>query len=183
MSPTWAPDSRALAYSIGDGVHVLAADNLADCRALTDRTIAPGGSEPDWGPADVDRSQAPSPPKAGGAAPGAGTSSALALTRVSLKPRAFRAARRGRGLIARSGTMLRFRLSEPARLTLTVKRGGRKVRGTLRTAGKPGFNAVRLTGRIGGHSLRRGRYTLRIAARDLTRRERAAATVRFRIKG
>ena len=84
-------------------------------------------------------------------------------------------------IASRPGTTLRFRLSEPARLKLTVTRRGRKVPGTLRTAGKPGANAVRLTGRIGGRSLRPGRYTLRIAARDLTRRERAAASVRFRI--
>jgi hypothetical protein len=104
---------------------------------------------------------------------------------VKLRPRAFAAARRGPGVIAaRAGTTLRYRLSEPARLTLTVRhagRHGRKVRGQLKTAGRPGVNGVRLTGRIARHSLAPGRYKLRIAARDLTRRERAAATVSFRI--
>jgi hypothetical protein len=189
VSPTWAPDSREVAYSLGDGVHVLGAGDLADCRALTDRTIAPGGSEPDWGPADVDPSKAPSPPKAAGPSGGSQESgprtTKLALTGVKLRPRAFAAARRGPGVIAaRAGTTLRYRLSEPARLTLTVRhagRHGRKVRGQLKTAGRPGVNGVRLTGRIARHSLAPGRYKLRIAARDLTRRERAAATVSFRI--
>jgi hypothetical protein len=184
VSPTWATDSHRLAYSVSDGVHVLDAENLADCRSLTDTTIAPGGSEPDWGPADVNMAQAPSPPKAapaGGPAKGAPNATKLALTGVSLKPKAFAAARRGRGLIARAGTTLRFRLSEPARLTFTVRRDKHKVRGKLRTAGKPGANAVRLTGRIGRRSLRPGRYTLRIAARDLMGSERASARARFSI--
>jgi hypothetical protein len=166
-------------------VHVIGAGDLADCRALADRVIAPGGSEPDWGPADVNVSQAPSPPAAG-SKPGAGSSAPrstkLALTRVKLGPHAFPAARRGPGVIAaRAGALLRYRLSEPARLTLTVRRHGRKVRGALKTAGRPGDNAVRLTGRIARHSLAPGRYKLRIVARDLTRRERATAMITFRI--
>ncbi len=188
MSPTWAPDSRRLAYSLGDGVHVLGADDLADCRSLPDRVIAPGGSEPDWGPADVEPSQAPSAPPAGGqgaAPPPSPRAAKLTLTGVRLTPRAFPAARRGPGVIAaRAGGTLRYRVSEPARLTLTVRRAGghgRKVRGRLATAGRPGVNAVRLTGRIARRSLAPGRYRLRIVARDLTRRERATATVAFRI--
>ena len=188
VSPTWSPDSRALAYSVADGVHVLGTDGLPGCESLPDRVIAPGGSEPDWGPADVDPSQAPSPPAAGGK-PGARSSgprtTQLRLTRARLTPRAFPAARRGPGVIAsRAGATLRYRVSEPARITLTIRRAGRhgtKVRGKLKTAGRPGANALRLTGRIARRSLAPGRYTLRIAARDLTRRERATATVAFRI--
>jgi hypothetical protein len=190
VSPTWSPDSREVAYSLADGVHIIGAGDLADCRALADRVIAPGGAEPDWGPADVDLAQAPSPPAASAAPAGSANgprTTKLALTHVKLTPRAFAAARRGPGVIAsRAGSTLRYRLSEPARLTLTVRhagRHGRKVRGKLRTAGRPGANAVRLTGRIARRSLAPGRYTLRIAARDLTRRERAAASISFRIVG
>jgi hypothetical protein len=183
VSPTWSPDSRELGYSVADGVHVLGAGDLADCRALTDRTIAPGGSEPDWGPADVNPAQAPSPPAHGaGPGPAAGPST-LALAGARVTPRAFRAARRGPGVIAAraTGSTLRFRVSEPARLTLTVRRGKHAVRGRLKTAGRPGANRLRLTGRIGRRSLRPGRYTLRIVARSVTGSERASARVRFSI--
>jgi hypothetical protein len=62
-----------------------------------------------------------------------------------------------------------------------VRRGKRRVHGKLETAGRPGTNRVRLTGRIARRSLRPGRYTLRIAARDLTGHEHASAKVTFRI--
>jgi hypothetical protein len=183
VSPTWSPDSRELAYSVADGVHVIGAGNLDDCQGLTDRTIAPGGSEPDWGPAEVDMSQAPSPPTRGSSST-AGGATKLTLARVKLTPRTFRAARRGPGVIAAraTGSTLRFRLSEPARLRLTVRRGKHRVRGALKTAGRPGANGLRLTGRIGRHSLRPGRYTLRIEARSVTGSERASARVKFRIE-
>ena len=183
VSPTWSPDSHELAYSVADGVHVIGADNLDDCRALTDRTIAPGGSEPDWGPADVDLSKAPPPPKGGSTTGTASGATTLAITGARLTPKAFRAARRGPGVIAAraTGSTLRFRLSEPAPLTLTVRRGKHAVRGKLKTAGRPGANGLRFTARIARRSLRPGRYTLRIAARDLKGRERAGARVKFRI--
>jgi hypothetical protein len=180
VSPTWSPASDAVAYSLADGVHVINVGDIAtSCAALTEALVAAGGAEPDWGPADVDMARAPAPPPPG-SSPSAGTGATkLALTRVSL-PRAFKAARKGAAIIASAGGKLRFTLSEPARLTLTARHGKRRV-GSIKTAGKPGANAQRFTGRVGGRSLRRGRYTLTLAATDLTGREHARASVRFRI--
>src|SRR3954452_21261228 len=76
LNPTWSPDSTRLAYSLGDGVHVVAVGDES-CGALSDTLVLPGGSQPDWGPADVDLSQKPSAP-APAPAPAAGPAPAPA---------------------------------------------------------------------------------------------------------
>jgi hypothetical protein len=77
---------------------------------------------------------------------------------VSLSRRVFRAS---------VGTTLRFRLSKPARLTLRIERAAgsrwRGLRGSIAVAGREGANAVRVRGRIGGRTLRAGRYRLVIS--------------------
>ena len=123
-NPSWSRDGSVVAYGFPDGVHVM----TRDCQ---DRLLAPGGSEPAFGPADV------TPPQAGG--------TAAKISRVSLHPRAFR---------ARRGTTVRFRLSAPARVKLSVRGNARSVNGHA------GANAVRFKPR-----LRPGAYTLRLSAR------------------
>jgi hypothetical protein len=49
------------------------------------------------------------------------------------------------------------------------------------TAGKPGANTLRFKGRIGGHTLRPGRYRLTITARAMAGGASAKATMAFRI--
>jgi hypothetical protein len=118
VNPTWSQDSGSVAYGSTDGIHVVGVPADWNCAGLADRLLAPGGSEPDWGPADVNLAQKPSPPAGAGAPSGAPKTVAKAgpgLARVRLTPTSFR---------ARAGARLRFTLAGPARLTLVVTRAG-----------------------------------------------------------
>lgn len=195
VSPTWSPDSRALAYSLSDGVHVDAvpADlGGSGCAGVTGRLAAPGGSEPDWGPAEVNLAQKPAPPAKGGgtgSGPGAGVpSGAPRLSGLALTPSAFRAARAGGGIASAPGTSLAFRSAGPATVTFTVQRLCAKppkrcapVRGSLTTAARPGANRLRFRGRIGGRRLAPGRYRLVATPRGLSGRAGAPVSAAFRI--
>ena len=47
MSPTWGPDSRALAFQADNGVWV-ADDVTVGCGAVSFQLLVPGASAPDW---------------------------------------------------------------------------------------------------------------------------------------
>jgi hypothetical protein len=107
------------------------------------------------------------------------------------------------------GTRFRFRLSERARVTITIARvlPGRTVRirgksrcakpvrrnrrarpclrirkvGTLRTAGHAGRDGMRFSGRMRGRPLPRGRYRATIVARDALDSRSQPRSVGFRI--
>jgi hypothetical protein len=175
VNPTWSQDSASVAYGSGDGIHVMAVPADLNCNGMADRLLVAGGSEPDWGPADVNMAQKPSPP-ASGSAGAQGRKPVVAgpgLRKLKLTPSALR---------ARAGAKLRFTLAGPAKLTLTVRRAnGTAVKGALKTAGRPGANTLRFKGRIGGHTLRPGRYRLTISARAMVGGGTAKATTAFRI--
>ena len=85
---------------------------------------------------------------------------------------------------ARRGTILRYTLSENARVTIKVKRrSGNRYRtvGTLRRGGLEGGNRIRFTGRIGRRALRAGRYRAVIRATDAAGNRSAPSLTRFRI--
>jgi WD40-like Beta Propeller Repeat len=175
VNPTWSQDSGSVAYGSTDGIHVMAVPADWNCAGLADRLVVPGGSEPDWGPADVNLARKPSPPGAGAAnrAKAPAGKAGVGLRKVTLTPATFR---------ARAGAKLRFTLAGPAKLTLTVARAsGKKVKGIIRSAGKPGANTLRFKGRIGGRTLRPGRYRLTITARAMAGGASAKATMAFRI--
>ena len=175
VNPTWSQDSGSVAYGSTDGIHVMGVPADWNCAGLADRLLVAGGSEPDWGPADVDLAQKPSPPAAAAAS---GTAKAArkagpGLAEVKLTPATFR---------ARAGAKLRFSLAGPAKLMIVVARAnGKAVKGSIRSAGKPGANTLRFNGRIGGHTLRPGRYRLTITARAMAGGASAKATTAFRI--
>jgi Calcineurin-like phosphoesterase len=88
--------------------------------------------------------------------------------------------RRGRRPSLRG--VLRYTLSEPARVTFKVKRrGGRKL-GTLSQTGKRGRNRKRLSGRLSGRRLRRGRYKIVLQATDRAGNRSRRRAVRIRVR-
>jgi PKD domain len=130
-------------------------------------------------------------------APPAATPDRIApsLTRLALSPTRFRAGKAATPTTAAkrrapAGTTIRFRLSEPAGVSLVVERlttgrrsGKRCVKpsrknarkrkctlakraGTLARRGVKGSNRVAFSGRIGKNALRAGSYRLSVRARD-----------------
>jgi hypothetical protein len=183
-NPTWSSDSGMLAYGGGDGIHVMTVPADLNCSRLSDRLLVPGGSDPSWGPADVNMAQKPAGTSPGpNARPGPVPSSqprsphgpAVTLRGLSIAPRTFRAARRGPAIASRARALVRLTLSRPARVTLTV-RHGRRIAGQIQFAGKAAVNTLRFSGRIGGHTLAPGRYQLTAAAGS------TVSTVSFGVK-
>jgi subtilisin-like proprotein convertase family protein len=128
------------------------------------------------------------------------------LSRLALRPRAFRAARRGPSIAARRGSGVSYRLSEAATVRFRVERAaagrrsrGRCVRPTRRNArrrkctrfvrlrrafahrGRAGVNRFRFTGRLGGRRLRPRRYRLTGVATDAAGNRSSPRRARFRI--
>ena len=95
---------------------------------------------------------------------------APAISRLRLSPAMFRPARSGPALAALVGTRISIRLSEAATVTMRVRRllRGRSVRLRGRVARKlpAGTSRLRFRGRLGGRTLRPGRYELVARARD-----------------
>jgi hypothetical protein len=101
VNPSWSRDGRLLAYGTSDGVHVLTIPSF-DCSTATEHVVAAGGTDPAFGPADVNMADAP---RSGGG---------VRIGHVSVR--------------ARSGR-LRFTLSRKARVTVMAGGVGVRVRG------------------------------------------------------
>lgn len=101
----------------------------------------------------------------------------LSLRGLSLAPSRLRA---GRG-----GTTISYTLSAPATVTFRIERAsGSRVRyrtmsRRLTHRGVAGANAVRFSGRLGGSSLRPGRYRLQAIAEDAAGRTSGGLRARF----
>jgi hypothetical protein len=195
-NPSWSSDSVHLAYALADGVHVMDATNYtsaADCPG--DQLVIPGGSEPAFGPKDVDMSQKPSPPGVTGptggdqpgqpqqptepTGPGAG---AFRLSGVTLKPSKFRAAKAGPALARAAGTKVSFTASAPAKVVMRVKTSaGQALKGAIKTAAKPGANSFRFMGRVAKRTLKPGRYKLIVTATPLVSGGPKKAAASFKI--
>jgi hypothetical protein len=130
-NPSWSRDGRLLAFGKVDGVHVIGLPSL-DCAKATERLVAPGGTEPAFGPADVRMADAPR--RSGG----------VRISRVSVRPRSVRAGHSAR---------VRFTLSRRARVAVMADGIGVRVRG------RRGVNTVRPRF-LGG--LRAGHYRLTV---------------------
>jgi hypothetical protein len=80
------------------------------------------------------------------------------------------------------GTRLRYTLSEPAKVTVSVRRvGSARVAGKLLRSGRAGANTLKFSGRIGARALKPGRYRAVITARDAAGNRSVARHVTFRI--
>jgi hypothetical protein len=155
---TFAPDGDRLAWGEPDGIWTLASTTLdeANCADAQPKLTIPGGSGPDWGPADVGASKPPAPKPAGGggtpATPGGPVTPAPAgedqdvqeLVTVELpkKPRL-------RGFTATVATYA------AGTLTATVKRGGKVILKGSATAMAAGNVKLRLKPTKAGRKLRR----------------------------
>jgi len=126
---------------------------------------------------------------AGGGGPAADTTAPL-VSGFRATPAVFTVARASTPASARAarGTRLRYSLSEPARVTVAikraVKRGGRvryRTVGTLKRSGTGGANSIRFTGRIGKRALRPGRHRAVIRATDAAGNRGAPKRIALRI--
>ena len=122
----------------------------------------------------------------GQSAPCPAPNPAPALGRVSMTNKVFRA--RGAKAPARSsarrpapvGTTFRWRLSEAARVTITISRK-RKVRGRLTARARAGRGSKSFSGRLKGKPLAPGRYLAVLVARDPSGQSSAPRRIAFKI--
>jgi hypothetical protein len=171
-SPSWSPDGERLVWAGPQGLYVATLAGLAGgCPAgdaVAVRTMLPGATAPDWGPADVPADGgpggtahdgptdgAPGPaPGSGPVGPGAGAPAGGATTatvRLRLTRRSWRVRRGGRVTIA-------FRAPAATRWELRLVRAGRTA---LRLRGSAGRGTRRIVVRP---RVRPGRYRLVLRA-------------------
>jgi hypothetical protein len=62
---SFSRDGSQLAWQDAAGVHISPVSNLSDCSTITDQLIIPGGTEPFFGPANVNMTNMPIPPASG----------------------------------------------------------------------------------------------------------------------
>jgi hypothetical protein len=104
---------------------------------------------------------------AGGATPGAGDTLAPVISRLR---------------VASARKLIRFRLSEPARVTIRVSRAGRpRLSRSIRLSGRGGANAVRLRRRL-LRALGPGRYRIKVSARDAAGNPAIPRVARLRLR-
>ncbi len=130
-SPTVSADGRTLVFATSAGLEVAPLpDMTVDCgQGASSRSVVPGGSNPDWGPADVPTSR-PAAPAGPGAPTGPSTPNGPASpsTAVGLSATAVRAAL-PRAL--ERGLVLTVHAPASGRLTATARAHGKVVaRGT-----------------------------------------------------
>jgi len=87
QGPSWSPDGTALAVGDSDGITVLrnVPNDDAQCAAMQVGTVVPGGSEPDWGPADVNPAPRSGPSPGPAPAPSTPAAPALKVSAAKLK--------------------------------------------------------------------------------------------------
>ncbi len=129
---------------------------------------------------DIGAFEVACPPAGAGPGPGPGPGPGIVRPPANAKPVISRIrARRGR----RGRITFTFNLSERATVTFTFRRrkGKRYVRaGSVRFRGKAGKNRFRFSGKIKRKRLKRGRYRIRVSAKDPQGRSSTAKTIRFR---
>lgn len=150
QTPTIAPDGRGLAYQVGDGIWVHPMPDLsAGCQPGREGRLAiPGGTHPDWGPANVPSDAELAAARQQQTSPGGGTRSAATPgggSRAGARgPRAGGAlkivAAKGRlGAALRRGLPVTVRGAGGGRVTVTAKLGRRVV---ARAAAKAGAKST-----------------------------------------
>jgi hypothetical protein len=138
--PTFSPDGSGMAFSEGDGIHVAAVPAFTDGCTLEGATetpplVLPGGTQPDWGPADVPPART-EPPKDDG--PEVKPSKKLSVKVL--------------GASRRTGVKLRVQATGKGRLSATAKARKKvlaKATKTIRKAGPASLKLrVKRTGKV-----------------------------------
>ena len=136
--PTWSPSGTALAWYEEGAIHVW--DDVSRCEGMSSRPVIPGGTEPDWGPANVNpgprEGEAPPPP---GTTPPAGTG-----TPAPAKPALKLASQVRLKTALKRGFKLRVTGAKRGTLTLVAKQGSKQVASGKVTVSASGSATVTL---------------------------------------
>ena len=139
-SPSWAPDGSGLVWQEDDGIWMSPIPSTSDCAAVTAaggaRLLIPGGSKPDWGPANVNPGPRPATPDTTTPDTGSDTGSQVdtgpGSTTVtdSRRPAIEFGVRRQRlGRALKKGWSTSFTADEPGRAELKLTVTGSAARG------------------------------------------------------
>src|SRR5262249_37810114 len=126
--------------------------------------VVPGGSEPDWGPADVQPAPRPTPaPGGGGSAPAAGGAPPVTVAPAATVTATLRVTKAKLAKALRSGLKLRRSGAAPGRQAIVAKRGRKVVaRGTAKVAASGSAKVTLRFTKSARKALRRAR-TVRLA--------------------
>ena len=146
--PTFSPDGSALAFADADGVHVAHVPGFENGCSLDGATdnppvVVPGGSEPDWGPADVpaDRPKVDGPKNDGPKNDGPDHGDDVVQPAARLTAIAKRAKLR---TALRSGLKLTVQVPVDGTISAIAKRGGRTVAKAPAKAVRAGARTITL---------------------------------------
>lgn len=106
------------------------------------------------------------------------------ISKLILSATAFRAASSGASIsAAKTGARVSFSLSEASSVRFSVKGVGKgpRVKGSFKFAGKKGANSFIFRGRIGGKTLKPGRYLLNASAVDRSKNRSPKKSLPFKI--
>ena len=142
LRPTWNPDGSELAWQQGDGIHLGVVD-LPGCRLTSNVLAVPGGSYPDFGPANVavPRPTATVPRRASRRAVRAGL---RVRVRCAVRCRAVVSLLRGRRVVGRASKTLTGTVT--VRPKAALPRGTRRISVRVKASGRTITRSVLITG-------------------------------------
>jgi len=177
-SPSWSPSGDGLAYADGRGILTVTSLDLAGCGLgnAAERVVVPGGSTPDWGPADMPAVQAD--------CGGCGTDKKKAgAAKLALSLPRGKAAKLGRAL--RKGLVLKVSTGGAGKLAASARAKGGRVASGRTKVGSAGKGRLRLRFTPKARRKLRGAKSVRLslnvafkAAAGGVATERAAVTLR-----
>ncbi len=165
--PTWSPDGTALALESADGIWVKR--QARDCTVQPTLAV-PGGSQPDWGPANVN--PAPRQPNGGGQTGGGGsttgggggtTGGGVTVGPLPSQPAGLKVAKRKLGKALRSGLKVTLRGARPGKRAIVAKRGRKVVAKGTATVAANGSATVTLRFTKAGKKALRGARSVKLA--------------------